>query len=52
MGRAKNLRGSVNSLWSWTIMVIDPIINDYTIEQLSDKDLFAMHRAIVHRHVA
>jgi hypothetical protein len=52
VGRAKNLRGSVNSSWSWTIMVIDSIINDYTVEQLSDKDLFAIHRVLVHRYGA
>nr|WP_321245278.1 bestrophin family ion channel [uncultured Psychroserpens sp.] len=44
--------GIVNASRSWTIMVKDFINNDHTKEQLSDKDLFAIHRELVHRHIA
>ncbi|MFT5848424.1 MAG: putative membrane protein [Psychroserpens sp.] len=44
--------GIVNASRSWTIMVKDFINNDHTKEQLSDKDLYVIHRELVHRHVA
>jgi putative membrane protein len=44
--------GIVNASRSWTIMVKDFINNDHTKEQLSDKDLCAIHRELVHRHIA
>ena len=44
--------GIVNASRSWTIMVKDFINNDHAKEQLSDKDLFVIHKELVHRHVA
>lgn len=44
--------GIVNSSRSWTIMVKDFITNRNATEKLSDKELYAIKRELVHRHVA
>ncbi|WP_460219606.1 bestrophin family protein [Psychroserpens sp. MEBiC05023] len=44
--------GIVNASRSWTIMVKDFINNDHTKVRLSDNDLNAIHKELVHRHVA
>jgi len=42
----------VNSSRSWTIMVKDFITNDFTEERATDKELYAIKKRLVHRHVA
>lgn len=44
--------GIVNTSRTWTIMVKDFINNDHAKENLSQKELFNIHRELVHRHVA
>ena len=48
----KILGGIVNASRSWTIMVKDFITNDHAKNALSQEKLFAIHRELVHRHVA
>jgi len=44
--------GIVNASRSWTIMVKDFINNNHALSQQSDAALHAIHRELVHRHVA
>ncbi len=44
--------GIVNSSRSWTIMVKDFITNDRTKSNVDEAELKAVHRELVHRHVA
>ena len=44
--------GIVNASRSWTIQVKDFITNDHTKEALSQNQLYAIHRELVHRHIA
>ncbi len=44
--------GIVNSSRSFTIMVKDFITNDHANNKLSESDLKAVHRELVHRHIA
>ena len=44
--------GIVNASRSWTIMVKDFITNDHAKEQLSETELYSIHKELVHRHVA
>ena len=44
--------GIVNASRSWTIMVKDFINNDHTEKIYSEDELKAIHRELVHRHIA
>lgn len=44
--------GIVNASRSWTIMVKDYITNEFATTKLPKKELYAIHRELVHRHVA
>jgi len=44
--------GIVNASRTFTVMTRDFITNEFAKEKLSEKDLHAIHRSIVHRHVA
>ncbi len=44
--------GIVNASRSWTIMVKDFITNRNASQKRTDDELFAIHRELVHRHVA
>ncbi|MBC8753896.1 hypothetical protein H2O64_04390 [Kordia sp. YSTF-M3] len=44
--------GIVNTSRSWTIMVKDYITNDFAEISIGEKELYAIKRELVHRHVA
>lgn len=44
--------GIVNTSRSWTIMVKDFITNDHATDKRSSEELRAIHRELVHRHIA
>lgn len=44
--------GIVNASRTWTIMVKDFVNNDHSKTEHSEKELFNIHRELVHRHVA
>ncbi len=44
--------GIVNASRSWTVMVKDFITNDHTTNALTEEELQAVKRELVHRHVA
>jgi len=44
--------GIVNASRSWTIQVKDFITNDHAKKELSQEELKAIHKELVHRHVA